>query len=264
MMSNPRHLVITGASSGIGAALVRYALEQGWQVSGIARRNERMEQLANELGELSSRFSWFQGDVCDSESLNKAMELAVTSRGPFDGVVANAGRGVDGELLEISPSDLAAVYDSNVTGVHRTLLAAQDRMATRGAFVAVSSVAAFLPIPRMGAYCATKHALEAWAAAARMELDDKDLRVMTCCPGTVRTEFFEAAPKPGKVWDWRPGSALQASQVAKVIFKQVRRRGPNRRIIPWFARGTANIYMIWPSLVEWTMRKALKAMRNKQ
>ena len=132
------------------------------------------------------------------------MAAAHAQRGSFAGVVANAGRGVDGEILELSPADIAAVYDSNVLGVHRTLLACQQRMAAEGAFVAVSSVAAFLPIPRMGAYCATKHALEAWAAAARMELADKNLAVMTCCPGTVRTGCFDAAPKPGSVWDWRP------------------------------------------------------------
>ena len=106
--------------------------------------------------------------------------------------MANAGRGVDGELLELSPEDIAAVYDSNVVGVHRTLLCCEPHMATKAAFVAVSSVAAFLPIPRMGAYCATKHALEAWAAAARMELRAREIAVMTCCPGTVSTEFFRS------------------------------------------------------------------------
>jgi short-subunit dehydrogenase len=97
-----------------------------------------------------------------------------------------------------------------------------------------------------------------------MELADEGLMVMTCCPGTVSTEFFTAAPKPGKVWDWRLGSALQPLQVAKVILRQLRRRGPRRWVIPWFARWTANLYVCWPRLGEWVMGRALKSMRNRQ
>ncbi|TVR41915.1 MAG: SDR family NAD(P)-dependent oxidoreductase [Planctomycetota bacterium] len=264
MIASRPHLLITGASSGIGAALVEWALAQGWQVSGLARREDRLQDLQQRLDPAGAHFSYYLADVLSQESLDRAVASAVAQRGPLRGVVANAGRGVDGELSDLSAADVAMVYDCNVVGVQRTLRASRPHMGAGSAMVCVSSVAAFLPIPRMGAYCATKHALEAWVAAARMELRDADIRILSCCPGTVATEFFASAPKPGAVWDWRPGSPLRPEQVARAILRQVRRRRPRRIILPWFARLAAVLYAISPGFGEWLMGRALRRMRQRE
>lgn len=262
-MSERPHLFITGISSGIGAALLRSALAAGYAVSGVARRSDRLQELRASLGDDAAWCHLQVADVsADDGELAAAVSAAVARFGPLRGVVANAGRGVDGELLQLSPQDVASVYACNVVGVHRTLQAVQPHCQPTARFVAVSSVAAFLPIPRMGAYCATKHALEAWAAAARMELRASGVRVMTCCPGTVQTEFFTSAPKPGQVWNWRPGSALSPERVARCILTQIRRGGPRRSVLPWFARLAAALYRLSPGLGEWIMGRALARMRR--
>jgi NAD(P)-dependent dehydrogenase (short-subunit alcohol dehydrogenase family) len=210
---------------------------------------------------LGPAFLPLEADVTDQASLDAAVAQAVERFGPIDGVVANAGRGCDGELSELSADDLLSVYDCNVAGVHRTLLACLPHVSKRCHFTAVSSVAAFLPIPRMGAYCATKHALEAWASAARVELAHRGLRICTCCPWTVATDFFDVAPKPGAVWDWRPGKALAPEAVARVLVRQVERGSPRRRRLPWFAAVVGMLAQRCPRLVEWVMGSALAKMR---
>ncbi|TVR13307.1 MAG: SDR family NAD(P)-dependent oxidoreductase [Planctomycetota bacterium] len=259
----PKHLLVTGASSGIGAALVHEALAQGWMVSGCARRSERLHQLHDSLGSHRERFLPLRADVSDAASLDAAVAQAVAQYGPLSAVVANAGRGVDGEITQLTAEDLATVYDVNVCGVHRTLHACLPHLGSGARFVAVSSVAAFLPIPRMGAYCATKAALQSWVAAARMELQHRDIRVMACCPGTVSTEFFASAPKSGAVWDWRPGTPLQPQQVARCILGQIRKGRPRTTLIPWFAGIAACSYRHLPRLTEWVLRRALTRMRQR-
>lgn len=253
------HLLVTGASSGIGLALAELALARGHLVSTLSRSLKHAESLHATGGE---RVRCFTADVTDQASMHSAIAKAVAAFGPLDAVCANAGRGVDGELSELSGDDVLEVYRTNVVGVHHTLLASLPHLARGSRFVAVSSIAAYLPIPRMGAYCATKHALEAWAAAARMELRHRGIAVCTCNPGTVRTAFFDAAPKPGSVWSWRPGRALEAREVATAILKQCQRGGPRTRLIPWFARAAVALHHALPWVGERIMGGALERMRR--
>ncbi len=256
-----KHVFITGITSGIGRACIERAIKKGWVVSGCARRQEELDKIQERFG---NDIVCTRADVCNEEELAQAVARGVEKFGPIRALIANAGRGVDGELLELDVDDIHAVFDTNVYGVHRSVLACKKYFAEKAAVVVVSSVAGYLSIPRMGAYCATKHALEAYVAALRMELRDKGIAVMSMCPGTVSTNFFEAAPKPGQVWDWRPGSNLTPAQVAKVIMRQAENRGPRRVVMPWFARMAAAAYRVFPGLGELIMRRALKKMRLKE
>ena len=253
-----KHVFITGISGGIGKACVERAIKKGWVVSGCARRQAELDQLQQRFGD---NIVCTVADVCKPDELERAVKNGLDRFGPLRAVVANAGRGVDGELLELSTEDIASVFDTNVMGVHRTILATQKFLVEKSAIVVVASVASFLSIPRMGAYCATKHALDAYVAALRMELHERKIAVLSMCPGTVRTDFFEAAPKPGSVWDWRPGAAMTPAQVAKGIMNQAENRRPRRYIMPWYAGFAARMYRLWPGFVEWLMRRALKKMR---
>lgn len=253
-----KHVFITGASSGIGKACVERAIHKGWVVSCCARREEELDKLSDRFGD---NIVCTVADVGNQEELIRAVQHGVNRFGQLSALVANAGRGIDGELCELSAEDVASVFDTNVVGVHRSVLACKDYFAEKAAIVLVASVASFLSIPRMGAYCATKHALDAYASALRMELHDRKIAVMSMCPGTVSTNFFEAAPKPGQVWNWRPGSSLKPSQVARLIMYQAERRKPRRIVTPWFARMAAAFYRLWPSLGEFIMRRQLRQMR---
>ncbi len=252
------HCFITGVSSGIGRATLDEAVQQGWKVSGCARRVDVIHELTETY---QTDTCLLVGDVTDDHSIETALRTAVEQNGPIDIVIANAGYGLDGELLELSPEDVRAVFDTNVIGVHRTIRAARAYLTTNARICIVSSVAAFLPIPRMGAYCASKHAVECYAAALRMELADAGIRVQTLCPGTVRTDFFDNAHHAGSVWDWRPGSALPVQVVAKALVRQTAQGSPARIRLPWYASFAAAFYQFCPRLAEWQMKRALRKMR---
>lgn len=256
-----RHVFITGASSGIGRACVERAIAKGWCVSACARRKDALDRLQQRFGD---HICCTQADVGDQEQLHQAVAAGVERFGELHALIANAGRGLDGELCELSDDDISAVFDTNLVGIHRSVLACLDFFAQQASIVVVASVASFLPIPRMAAYCATKAAVEQYSAGLRMELRERGIAVMSCCPGTVSTEFFEAAPKPGAVWDWRPGTSLTSVQVARAIMHQAARRRPRRRVLPWFAAVTAFLYRCLPSFGEWVMRRVLQRMRQRE
>ena len=257
-----KHVFITGISSGIGKACVERAIKKGWVVSGCARNEEALHLLQERFGD---NIVCTVADVGDQAQIERAVQKGVNKFGPLRALVANAGRGIDGEICQLSAEDVAAVFDTNVIGVHRSVLACKKFFdETEARIVVVASVASYLSIPRMGAYCATKHALDAYVAALRMELRQENIRVCSMCPGTVSTNFFEAAPKPGTVWDWRPGSSLEPMQIAKGIMYQADRGKPNRIITPWFARFAACMYRVFPRLGEWIMRRQLHNMREQE
>ncbi|NRA36671.1 MAG: SDR family NAD(P)-dependent oxidoreductase [Planctomycetes bacterium] len=258
MIAAIKHVFISGITSGIGHACMTEALSRGWLVSGCGRNQKKLDEL-NALHPES--VCALQADVCDLKSMRFVLDTVVERFGPLRACVANAGRGVDGELLELDADDIAAVFNVNVLGVHRTIQSAKRYLSPGTSIVVVASVASFLSIPRMGAYCATKHALDAYVGALRMELADENIAVMSMCPGTVSTNFFQAAPKPGTVWDWRPGKSLKPEQVAKRIIDQAQFRGPRRCVMPWFAHFAALVYRFCPSIAEGVMRRALRKMR---
>lgn len=255
------HLFITGASAGIGAALARLAVGRGHTVTGCARRAERLEALAEALG---PAFLPVVADVADRAGLDAAVAAGCERHGAIDAVVANAGRGHDGELLAVSPEELQAVMAVNLAGVHATVLATRPAWAPGAELVIVSSICAALSIPRMGAYCATKHAVDAYAAALRMELADAGHRVTTVNPGTVATEFFDAAPASGAAWTWRPGRALTPERVAIAILRQAAGGGPRRRYLPVTSRIVVVLLRLAPGLVEGLLRARLRSMRGVQ
>lgn len=259
-MSSAGHLFVTGASSGIGAAVVRQALAEGWRVSGCARRQLPLQALAKEAPQAD--FLPLFADVTDAASLDQALAAAYQAHGAVDVLIANAGHGMDGELTRLSAEDLAEVANCNLLGVHRTLQASLPFLAPQARFLVVSSIVAFLTVPRMAAYCASKHALESWVRAARMELAQRGIRVCSCCPGTVDTPFFEVAAKPGSSWHWRPGRPLSSQTVARALLRQARRGRPRRLILPASARLLITLDHFLPALSEAILSRALQRMRR--
>ena len=254
----PGHLFVTGASAGIGAAVCRLAVQRGWRVTACARREDRLQDLQAELG---ASLVTQVADVTDRQSLDQVVAAGVAAHGPIDAVIANAGRGCDGELLDLSGDDLASVMAVNLGGVHNSVLATRPHWAPRARVVIVASIVSFLTVPRMGAYCATKHAVDSYASALRMELAAAGHAVVSIHPGTVATEFFDVAPAPGRSWTWRPGRALTAQQVAARMLKAAE-RGGRRSVMPMTARVAIGLSRVWPGLYEFVLRKQLARMRR--
>jgi NADP-dependent 3-hydroxy acid dehydrogenase YdfG len=210
-------VAITGASSGIGAAAARALVTKGARVVLAARRRERLEELVAELGE--EKAVAVQTDVRRPEDAERLIEVAVSRFGHIDCLVANAGIGMYGGILDHSDEELAEMLDTNVAGTVWPVRAAVRRMLPQGFgdIVIVSSVAGLSARANEAVYAATKHAQMGLSNGLDRELYRKGIRVTTLCPGGVVTEFA-MAPGAGRT-PTTPALAdmMQAADVAGAI-----------------------------------------------
>jgi len=184
-------VLITGASSGIGAALARVFAAHGHELVLVARRQDRLNALADEIAAAGrSRPTVLAVDlerrdaasVIAAELSAKAMEPAV--------VVNNAGFGLSGAAAAVSRDEQLAMIDVNVRALTELSLMFVDSLARhRGGILNVASLAAFLPGPGMAVYYASKAYVLSFSEALHRELSDRGVRVTTLCPGPVPTEF---------------------------------------------------------------------------
>ncbi|HKB58836.1 MAG TPA: SDR family oxidoreductase [Gallionellaceae bacterium] len=181
------HVVITGASSGIGLALARHYLEAGAVVAAFARRAELLEQLS---AQYPGRVHTSALDVRDAAALQQAAQAAIARFGPPDVVIANAGVSHGTVTDDAADEDVFRdIMDINVLGMVKTFqpFLAGMREARTGTLVGIASVAGFRGLPGSGAYSASKAAAIAYLEALRVELRGSGVRVVTICPGYIRT-----------------------------------------------------------------------------
>jgi NADP-dependent 3-hydroxy acid dehydrogenase YdfG len=200
-------LLITGASTGIGAATARQAVDAGWQVLLGARSEDKLRALAGELGGEAHAIAQ-RCDVTDWDDQQAFVQAALDRFGGFDAVFANAGFGAKRGFLEESVEHWKAMIDTNVYGCALTIRAALPhfRERGRGHFLLTSSVAGRINLPG-SLYSATKHAVTAMGRSLRAEVEDGGIRVTLIEPGMVDTPFF----------DNRPSRALDADDVARAV-----------------------------------------------
>lgn len=202
-----RVLLITGASSGIGAATARAAAQAGFRLVLAARRKDRLDALVEELGG-SDRALAVACDVQDWASQQSMVAAALAHFGQIDAVFANAGRG--GEPGGFSGADPAVWEDmilTNILGVGMTLRASLSAIKKqRGQVILTGSAAGRATIPG-SMYSATKWAVSAIGYNLREEVKSEGVRVTLIEPGMVDTAFFDE-PKPG---------VLQAQDVAEAV-----------------------------------------------
>lgn len=179
--------VVTGASSGIGAATVRQLRGLGWSVLAVARREDRLAELARETG-----CDFCVVDVTDEQDVARLAREA-TAVGPVHALVNNAGGAIGMEsVADGDPAEWRAMYEVNVLGALRVTQALLPalRESGRGDVLVMSSTAGFVAYEGGGGYVAAKHAEHALAATLRLELAGEPVRVIEIAPGMVRTEEF--------------------------------------------------------------------------
>ncbi|HEX2044921.1 MAG TPA: SDR family oxidoreductase [Gaiellaceae bacterium] len=188
-MSDPVFL-ITGASSGIGAATARRAAEAGYRLVLAARRAEMLAELADELGGRERALA-VPCDVTEWADQEAAVEQALAEFGRLDVALANAGFGAPRGFLASTPEHWREMVLTNVYGVALTIRATLPALKeSRGHLLLTSSVAGRRALPG-SLYAATKWAVTAMGEAARQELNDTGVRVTLVEPGMVDTPFFE-------------------------------------------------------------------------
>lgn len=179
----PRRVLLTGATSGIGAAAIKRLRSEGWEVYASARKEEDLEALKKK------GCTPVELDLMDPESIEEAAR-SVGIESSLDGLVHNAGIGIPGAMEDLGWEAWHQQFRVNVFGPAE--LTRQLSPALRsggGRVVFVSSQAAIIPVPYYGAYCASKRAVEAVGDALRFELASAGVKVCMVQPGPVRTEF---------------------------------------------------------------------------
>jgi len=214
--------VVTGASSGIGEATARLLAQQGCNVALAARREDRLKDLAAQLGEGALAVPT---DVTDPAACEALVSRAVERFGSVDVLVANAGLGLYGSIPDGDPEDWRRMFEVNVLGVLYATRAAVRHMLDRGSgdVVLVSSLAG-RRVPRADGtvYAATKHALTAVAEGLRMDVSGKGVRVINVEPGLVRTEFPESSfGSADQYYAEKEYSPIEAEDVAAAILYAV-------------------------------------------
>ena len=206
---------ITGASAGIGTATARALVGEGVKVALGARRRERLDGLVAELGEDNAVA--VEMDVRDPAGSQALIDSALETFGRLDAVIANAGIGAYGGIMDLTDQQLQDMMDINVAGTIWPIRAAVPRFleAGGGDVVIVASVAGLRGAGDEAVYAATKFAQVGLAGGLDRELREKNIRVSAICPGGTATEFAMGA---GRTPDM-PGlkDMLRAEDVAAAV-----------------------------------------------
>jgi len=216
---------LTGASSGIGAALARQYAGRSAQLGLFARRADALQALAKPLDPAPAVYT---GDVRDASALSAAANDFIRRYGVPDVVIANAGisRGTLSEHAEDN-ADFEAILSTNVVGMLHTFqpFLRAMREAHSGTLVGIASVAGFRGLPGAGAYSASKAAAIRYLESLRVELVGTGISVVTVCPGYVATAMTAGNP-------YRMPFLLPVDEAARLIVRAIARR---RRfyVLPW-------------------------------
>jgi NADP-dependent 3-hydroxy acid dehydrogenase YdfG len=182
-----KNILITGASSGIGAITARLLCSKGYRVGLIARSENILKQMAMELGDSAVALPC---DVTNYDHVKAAFESFDSTFGKPDVLINNAGLGYFDTLVGGKIEEWHTMVDVNIKGVLNCIhVALPALIETRGHVINLGSLASHQVFPNSGVYCATKHALIAISDSLRIELPDK-LRVTTISPGSVDTPFI--------------------------------------------------------------------------
>ena len=186
--------IITGASSGIGRHLARRLAREGAHVALVARRQTELLSLASQIERDGGRAVVLPCDVADRDAVFACAAQAVSALGRIDLLVNNAGYGHHRRFLDWDLGDMERMLRVNFLGSLYWTKAVLPHMVERGSgwLVFVASVAGKLAVPEESAYVASKFAMVGFAETLSLEVEDLGVHVLTVCPGTVKTPFFDA------------------------------------------------------------------------
>lgn len=209
--------LITGASSGIGAAIARELAGRKYDCVLTARRTDRLETLAKELEKEHGVKTWVI--TSDLGTRGGANELIAAVEQPIDFLVNNAGFGVYGKLVDQSPERVMQMIELNMVSLTTLTQHYVKEMVGRkkGSVLQISSIGAYQPSPLYAVYSATKSYVLSFSEALNFELRGTGVNVTTICPGVTATEFHEVAehPKP----KWMEGVTMTAADVAEIAVR---------------------------------------------
>lgn len=193
-------IVITGASSGIGLTTARMAARRGARLVLVARNEEALRELADEINANGGEAIYSAADVADEAAIRRVSEVSKERFGGFDTWVNNAGASVYGKIMDVPTEDFRRLFETNFWGVVNGSKIAVEHLRTRGngvggALINVGSEVSDAPVPLQGIYSSSKHAVKGFTDALRMELETDKLPISVTLikPTAIHTPYVENA-----------------------------------------------------------------------
>ncbi len=260
---NNKTVVITGASSGIGAAMAREYAKMGARVVLGARQGDKLRAMCDEIEATGGKAVWCECDVSKAEDCKQLIQTAVDSFGGIDVLICNAGISMRALFDDLDLSVLHRLMDVNFWGtVYCTKYALPYLQQSKGSLVGISSVAGIHGLPGRTGYSASKFAMTGFLETIRIENLKKGLHVMVACPGfTASNVRFAALTADGSQQGSTPreeGKMMTPEEVAHIVARGIARR---KRLCLMEAEGRAAHFVkkFAPALVDklfyWVMSK---------
>lgn len=245
-----RIILITGASSGLGAEIAYQAALQGATLIITARNRERLEKVAKRCAPYNSgNVASYQLDVANQEQVQQVIAQVYDAYGRIDILVNNAGFGLFKRLIEFELAVAEEMFQVNVLGlIHLTQLVA-EKMITQGSgqIINVSSQGGKMATPKSSIYSATKFAVLGFSNALRLELKPHNIQVTTVNPGPIRTNFFARADQSGNYLKSVQHFVLEPEYVAKKVVQAMRNK--KREVnLPFVMELGSKLYNLFPYL----------------
>ena len=251
MKISGRTAVVTGASSGIGAAVARDLARRGAQVVAVARRADRLAEVVDECRGSSPESVAHVADIGEPDTCREVVEQTLERFGSLDILVNNAGVSIHRHAARTPPKDIARLFDVNFFGpVHLTMAALPGMLESgSGSVVNVTSVAGYVPNPGESAYGASKAALSRWSHGLAVDLHGTGVHIGTLSPGPIDTEIWsldEEVTYQGK----RYPPSVVATAVARMI-----EREQTHVTAPRLYGAIGVLYPMLGRAVRWGMRR---------
>lgn len=261
-----KRVLVTGAARGIGAAVARRLHEQGAKVALVGLEVLQLERIANELGEGAI---YFEADVSDKAAIESAVDQVVGSFGGLDVVIANAGIYHVSPLSGVAPEGIERTLNVNLFGVWNTLYSCLPHLReSKGYVLTVASMAALTHGPLMGAYAASKAAVEALTDSLRIELSAEGVGVGCAYFGAIDTDLVKGGkmhPALSKMELMVPDFVRKPaplSDAVDVIERGIQRRSSRMWAPRWLGavlllRGVAQPLLEWKLAGDYRLKNAL-------
>ena len=248
---------ITGASAGIGQALALEMAKEGANLVILARRLERLKEVANEIDPSGQLVLPIACDVTKDDDLDNAAKLALNKFGQIDIVIANAGWAVRGNVEDLNVNDYQLLWETNVFGVLRTIYATLDALKkSRGRLVIIGSVKSYLSLSGDSPYAMSKFALRALCDSLSQELALDGVSVSLICPGYVTSELRQIDNNGVFHEDWEdpiaPKMVVSAQQAASQMLGAIYRRQPEM-VMTSYGKLAVLLKRYAPGLLSWVL-----------
>ena len=239
-----KHILITGANSGIGRACTEYLALKGFKIYAGARKKEDIEDL-NKIKNVKG----IKIDVTNDHNIEETFDYIKNENSGLFAIINNAGIALAGPLMDIGINDLINQFNVNLFGIHRiTKMFLPLLLESKGRIIMISSNSGFFAAPFFGPYCSSKFALEGYSDSLRRELLLYDVKVIIIQPGRIKTAIWDKGEEflgkyKGSIFEKEAynigkytiekgkNDSLNPSQVAKVVFNALVKRNPRNRYI---------------------------------